>query len=276
MIQLFDTHCHLQDDAFDGDALAAIMRARESGVVGMTLCGYDAPANLAALELARRAGFGVYPTVGYHPHEAATVTQAMLDELESQARLPQVVAVGEIGLDFYRDLSPHPVQRTILDAQLAIALRVGKPVSIHTRAAEAEIAPPLAEYAAEQRAAFGDRPVGVMHCFGGTAEQALNYSGLGFLISIACTITYPSNAVGRSIAAEVPLESLVIETDSPYLPPQTRRGKRNEPAFVGAAAEAIAATRGITFAEVAAATTANAARLFVVAVPSSRELAGTR
>ena len=276
MIQLFDTHCHLQDEAFDGEALVAVERARAAGVVGMTLCGYDVPANLAALKLAAQAGSGVYPTVGFHPHEAATVTQAMLDELESQARLPQVVAVGEIGLDFYRDLSPHPVQRTILDAQLAIALRVGKPVSIHTRAAEDAIAPHLAAYAAEQRKAFGERPVGVMHCFGGTVEQALYYAELGFLISIPCTITYPSNAMGRRIAAELRIESLVIETDSPYLPPQTRRGKRNEPAFVGAAAEAIGAARGITIAEVAAATTANAARLFAVVVALERELAGAR
>lgn len=261
MIEFTDTHCHLQDDAFDRDQHAAVTRAKAAGVTVLVVCGYDAAANLAALALARRHP-GVFPTVGFHPHEAATVTPTMLAELELQASLPEVVAVGEIGLDYYRDHSPRDTQARVLDGQLEIANRLGKPVSIHTRGAEDAIEPHLRRYATRQGDAFGSRPIGVMHCFGGTLEQAERYVALGFLISITCTITYPSNVEGRRLAASLPLESLVIETDSPYLPPQALRGKRNEPAFVVAAAEQVAAVRGVSIAAIAEATSRNAVRLF--------------
>ena len=273
MMDFVDTHCHLQDEAFEKDADDVILRARSEGVIAMIVCGYDAAANVAALALAERHNC-VFPAVGYHPHEATTVTRPMLDELERQANMARVVAVGEIGLDFYRDHSPRDVQREVLDAQLAMAVRVGKPVAIHTRGAEDAIESHLRDYAERQRRAFDDRPVGVMHCFGGTLEQARRYVEYGFLISITCTITYPSNAEARRIAGGIPLEAIVIETDSPYLPPQTRRGKRNEPAFVVAAAEGIAAARGSSTAAVAAATALNAARLFAIPL-RIKELAGT-
>jgi TatD DNase family protein len=272
MIEFVDTHCHLQDDAFGRDADETVLRARAAGVTAMVVCGYDAAANLAAMAMARKHA-GVYPTVGFHPHEAATVTSEMLRELEGQAARAEVVAVGEIGLDFYRDHSPRDIQASVLDEQLEIALRVRKPVSIHSRGAEDAIEPSLRRYAARQAAAFGSRPVGVMHCFGGTLEQAQCYVDLGFLISITCTITYPSNAEGRRLAAALPLESLVIETDSPYLPPQTHRGKRNEPALVVAAAGHVAALRGISTAALAERTSRNAARLFAIPVHAG-ELVG--
>ncbi len=265
MIELFDTHSHLQDEAFDGAFDAVVARAIVAGVAGIALCGYDRESNLQALRLAAKSPI-VFPTVGYHPHEAQTVTPAMLDELSGQAALAEVVAVGEIGLDFYRDHSPHAVQREVLDAQLAIAIAAGKPVSLHTRAAEEAIYEHLAAYASRSTLGRAGRPVGVMHCFGGTLEQAQRYVELGFLVSIACAITYPGNEEARRIAAGLSLETLVVETDSPYLPPQGRRGRRNEPANVVAAAEAVARARGIGVREVASATTANAARLFAVPV----------
>ena len=265
MIEFIDTHSHLQDDAFDHDQDEAVTRAKAAGVTTLIVCGYDAAANLAALAIARRHP-GVFPTVGFHPHEAATVTPTMLAELERQASLPEVVAIGEIGLDYYRDHSPRDVQASILDLQLELALRAGKPVSIHTRGAEDAILPYLRRYARRQSVAFGRRPVGVMHCFGGSLEQARSYVALGFLISITCTITYPSNVEGRRLATSLPLESLVIETDSPYLPPQSHRGKRNEPGFVIAAAERIAALREISMASVAEAISRNAERLFALPV----------
>lgn len=263
MTVLFDTHCHLQDPAFDGAGREMAQRARAAGVAGMLVLGYDAQSNLAALEL---AGEGVYPAVGYHPHDAREFSPAAMGVLAAQAARPEVVAIGEIGLDFYRDLSPHDVQRAALDAQLDLAAALAKPVCLHSRAAEGEMHPHLAAYVRRSPLAAAGRPVGVMHCFAGTLEQALGYVKLGFLVSVACTVTYPANDEGRRIAAGVPLDSLVIETDSPYLPPQTLRGKRNEPANASAAAQAIAAVRGLSFDEVAAATTRNAERLFGVAV----------
>ncbi|MFN0146918.1 MAG: TatD family hydrolase [Dehalococcoidia bacterium] len=269
---LFDTHCHLQDDAFSREVDAVVRRAEAAGVGRMLVCGYDRDANTEALRLAGRWA-SVVPAVGYHPHEADTVTAAMLDELAAQAALPVVAAVGEIGLDFYRDHSSHEGQRRILDAQLEIAIDAGKPVSLHTRSAEEAVYSHLAAYAVRSALSAEGRPVGVMHCFGGTLEQALRYVELGFLISLTCTMTYPRNEEARRLASELPLGSLVLETDSPYLPPQHLRGRRNEPANLPAAAAAVAAARRITAAEVAAATTANACRVFAVAVP---ELAAAR
>jgi TatD DNase family protein len=233
-------------------------------VSGIALCGYDMPSNHVTLEMAATHAI-LSPTVGIHPHDAKDVTPAVLSELESLAALPEVVAVGEIGLDFYRDHSPHDVQRRALDAQLAIAARAGKPVCVHSRGAESEIHDQLAAYARSALALrSAGRPVGVMHCFGGTLEQAHEYVSLGFLVSIACSITYPKSAEARRIAANLPLAALVVETDSPYLPPQGLRGERNEPANVRAAVEAIAAARAISVDIAAEATTRNASRLFAV------------
>ena len=173
-----------------------------------------------------------------------------------------VVAVGEIGLDFHWYNSPEDEQRRVLDAQLEIALRHRKPVSVHSRKAEHVLFNHLAPFAEHARAA-GFAP-GVMHCFGGTVEQAQRYAELGFSVSLACVVTYPKNDEARRIAAELPLESLLIETDSPYLPPQGRRGQRNEPAYVIAAAEAIASARSLPVDVVADQTTRNAERLFRV------------
>jgi TatD DNase family protein len=268
-MRLFDSHCHLQDAAFGGEALSAIDRAREAGVVGMVVLGYDEPSNLAALELSRQRA-GVFAATGFHPHDAKDVAPPMLDTLAEQVGLPEVVAVGELGLDFYRDISPRGRQLEVLDAQLAIALAADKPVCVHSRGAETAIFEPLARYSAAAR-----RIPGVMHCFGGTLEDALRFVALGFSVSVACTVTYPKNHEARRIAAELPLESLLIETDSPYLPPQRMRGGRNEPSFLVAAAEAVAAVRGLDVHVLAEATTANAERLFGVRAPAP-ELAGSR
>lgn len=269
MTALVDTHAHLQDPAFRGHEDRVITAARAAGLRAIVVCGYDERSNMAALALAgRHAGF-VLPAVGYHPHDATELTPTRLDALARQAAQPGVVAVGEIGLDFYRDLSPHGVQREALEAQLAIAVEVGKPVSVHTRAAEAAIGDHLRAYAQRSPLPAEGRPAGVLHCFGGTLEQALGYIGAGFLISVACTVTYPKNEEGRRLAAGIPLEALVVETDSPYLPPQPLRGKRNEPRHVAAAVEAIAVLRGISFDAVAEATTANACRLFAIRTPEA-------
>ena len=264
MMGAFDTHSHIQDPKLLGDFDGVLERARSAGLAGIAVLGYDAPSNALALELAARSAL-LFPAVGYHPHEADDVTPAMLAELESLASLPEVVAVGEIGLDAYRHHSSEANQRKLIDAQLEIALRVGKPVCVHSRAAEDAIFEHLGPYAERARAA-GLAVPGVMHCFGGTFEQAEPYLAAGFVVSVACTVTYPKNDVTARLVKNVPLEALVIETDSPYLPPQTRRGQLNEPAYVVEAARAIAALREEPLEHVLEVTTRNAARLFRVPV----------
>jgi len=266
MTRLFDSHAHLQDRAFNDSVDAVVERAREAGVAGMVVLGYDIASNHAALAIAARHPGIVFPAVGIHPHDAASVTPAGIDEVAALARQEAVVAIGEIGLDFYRNLSPASRQWEVLETHLALALETGKPVSVHSRSAEAEIAEPLGRFAAEWSARFPGRSPGVMHCFGGSPQQALAFAALGFHISVACSVTYPKSEQARAVAAVVPLEHLLIETDSPYLPPQPLRGKRNEPAHVGTAAAAIAAVRGLDTGTVAEATTVNAERLFGVRV----------
>lgn len=260
MTGAFDTHSHIQDPKLLADFDGVLERAAEAGLAGIALCGYDAQSNDQALELAARSPL-LFPTLGFHPHEADHVTPAMLAELEALAGRPEVVAVGEIGLDFYRNLSSEAAQRRLLDSQLGIALAAGKPVCVHSRSAEDAIFEHLGPYAAEARKR-GTVVPGVMHCFGGTFEQAQPYVEAGFIISIACPVTYPANQTTRELVGALPLRSLVIETDSPYLPPQGRRGKLNEPAYVVEAAKAIAAFKGVSLAEVLEQTTANARRLF--------------
>lgn len=260
---LVDTHSHIQMDRFDDDRQAAIARAAEASVGYVVVCGDDPETCASALALAR-AHNGILPTVGYHPHEAAQIGEAELAQLRTWSEDPAVRAIGEIGLDYYREISPPEVQARVLDAQLDLAIERGLPVLVHSRAAEDAIAAHLSRYVEASPLRGSGREVGIMHCFGGTLEQAERYVEMGFLISLACTVTYPKNEEARRVASGISLEKLVIETDSPFLPPQEHRGKRNEPAFVSAAAHAIAGVRGISFDEVAAATTANALRLFAI------------
>lgn len=266
-LELFDTHCHLQDAAFEGDVGAVVERAVAGGVTAMLVCAYDRNSIDGALGLAH-AHDSVYAAAGIHPHDADQLDDATLARLRVAATDDRCVAIGEIGLDHYRDLSPRDVQLAALERQLELAVELGLPVSIHSRNAEEAILAPLATYAARSSLAGDGRPLGVMHCFAGTVDLARLFVDLGFLISIPCTITYPNNRNGRALAAALPLDSLVVETDAPYLPPQSIRGQRNEPARVVEAVRAIAECRSDTFERVAAATTANAMRAFGVRAPA--------
>lgn len=262
---LFDTHAHLTDPKLAAEADAVIARAVAAGVGEVLTLGYDQPSSEAAVELARSFPGSVYAAVGLHPHEADTDWEALLPRLRELAADPAVAAVGEVGLDFYRGWSGEERQRALLAAQLDLALEARKPVCVHSRGAETAILAPLREFA-EAAAARGMATPGVMHCFGGTLEEALPFADLGFLVSIAGPVTYPKNEQTRALAAGLPARSLVIETDSPYLPPQGMRGKTNEPAFITATARAVAAARGVSLEEVAALTTENARRLVAAAV----------
>ncbi len=265
-MRLIDTHCHLQDSAFEGDIEPIVERALVNGVTTMLLCGYDAPSNEAALRIAERFE-AVVPALGIHPHDATEATSGLFADIEAEARKGAVAAIGEIGLDFYRDLSPRATQRKVLDDLLGIAVRTALPVSVHTRGAEDAVYEQLAAYSAASPLRATGRAVGVMHCFGGTLDQALRYIEIGFAISFACAITYPKNEEGRRMAAGLPSGTFVVETDAPYLPPQGLRGKRNEPANVASALEAVAAARGISPERAAAETTETASRLLGLALP---------
>ena len=269
MIRLFDSHTHVQDARFDADREGVVERATAAGVTDLLVCGEDLASSEAAVTLAETVP-GAIAAAGYHPHEARHASPEALDAIEALSRSEHVVAIGEIGLDFYRDLAPRDLQRRALDAQLAVAARLGLPVVIHSRDAEEAIEPHLRAFTEASPLRREGRALGVMHAFGGSLDQAQRYVELGFLISLACSVTYPKNDEARRIAAALPLDALLIETDSPALPPQGKRGERNEPANVIAAAEAIAEARGESIERVAEATAANAERLFTsAAVPGA-------
>ncbi|MEW6033092.1 MAG: TatD family hydrolase [Bacillota bacterium] len=263
-MELFDTHCHLADRAYARDLDEVLARARASGVVGLACVGYDVASSRAAVELAGRHDH-VWAVVGVHPHHAREAGRDFIGELRLLARRPRVVAIGEAGLDFYRDLSPRPVQKDVFRRQVDLALELGLPLVVHDRDAHEETLDVLSRAYGGSRP--GDRPIraGVMHCFAGDAAKARVCLDLGFHLSFAGPITFPKAERAREAAAATPLGSLLVETDCPYLAPQSRRGRRNEPAFVVEVAAALAAVKGVAPEEAAARTTENARRLFGLA-----------
>jgi TatD DNase family protein len=258
MTGFVDTHAHIHSDFDDADA--AIARAADAGVSRILTLGVDPDDSRLAIAVAARHA-GVFAAVGVHPHEAKSVDEADLDALEEMAADAGAAAVGEIGLDFYRDLSPREDQRRVLVRQLETAARVQKPVAVHARDAHGEMALLLAAWSRRLGGALpGGRPLGVMHYFSGDLQLALSYIELGFLISIHTSVTHPRALTLQEVAREAPLGSLVIETDSPYGAPQRYRGKRNEPAYVVEAAAKVAEMRGLSLEAIAGATTENALR----------------
>jgi TatD DNase family protein len=244
---LFDTHAHLHDPAFAADRAAVLARARAAGVAGILTVGTDPDSARDAVALAA-AEPDVWAAVGIHPHEAATAGEAALAVIAALAGAPRVVAVGEIGLDYYRDLSPRDVQQDALRRQLALARRLGKPVLLHCREAHADL---LAALEAEGVSEAG----GIMHCFSGDLAVARRCLDLGLGLSIAGPVTYPSARRLPEVVRAVGLGPLVIETDCPYLPPQPWRGQRNEPAYLAATAARLAELCGVPAEAVARRTT---------------------
>ena len=256
-----DTHAHLQGEEFSEDAGEVIARARDAGVDRIVVPGVDVETSRAAIDLAE-AHEGVYAAAGFHPHEASRLDDAALAEIEAMLAHPNVVAVGEIGLDYYYEHSPRDAQLACITQMLELAQRHSLPVIVHCRDAWDDAAHVLAPWARSVHEAFAGRPVGVMHYFSGTLEQARCYIDLGFVISFHTSVTHKKQALMREVVSQLPLQSLVIETDSPYGAPQAYRGKRNEPAYVVEAAQQIAAEQDVSLEAVAAATSVNAARLF--------------
>jgi TatD DNase family protein len=258
---LIDTHAHLDMPEFAADVDAVVARARAAGLVHVVSVSIDLPSLRRNLEIAAvHPGF-VSVTAGVHPHDAGTVPDADWDELARLAADPRVVAVGEAGLDYFRDRAPRARQQELFARHIALARRLGKPLVVHSREAAADT------FALLQRERAAE-PGGVLHCFSGTREDAARALDLGFQISIAGPLTYPKSRLPE-VAASVPIERMVVETDAPYLAPQSRRGRRNEPAFAAETAAALAAVKGLAPRDVERITTRNACALFALPCPDA-------
>ncbi len=265
-MRLFDTHAHLQGREFDGERVAVLQRAWDAGLVGLLVLGVDVASSEAAIALAE-AQAGVLAAAGCHPHEADGMDDASLERLAQLAQHPRVAAVGEIGLDFYRNFSGRAAQLDVFRRQLEVAAEVAKPVAVHCREAQAEMFPIIESWSRRLGGRLPDgRPLGVMHYFSGDPELAHRYIDLGLLISIHTSVTHPNKEPLREVARRLTLDALVVETDSPYGPPQAHRKERhNQPAYVAEAVKTIAEARGEAAGLVAEATTENALRLLAPA-----------
>jgi len=253
-MRLIDTHAHLDDRAFDQDRAALIARLHADGVGAVTV-GASLDSSREAVRLAERHHL-IWATVGVHPHGAKYVTPEVLRKLEELANCPRVVAIGEIGLDYYRDLSPRDVQRSVFAAQLELAKRLELPVVLHNRQSTDDLVAILRK--------AGRTHAGVVHSFLGDLVLAETFLGLGFHLGVGGPVTYPANAALRDAVRRVPLERIVLETDCPYLTPVPHRGKRNEPAYIELVAAEIARIRGVLIDDVARQTTKNALALFAI------------
>ena len=256
-----DTHAHIEGEEFAEDVAAVIERARDAGLEHIVVPGVDGKTSVAAINLSLK-NEGVYAAAGFHPHEASHLDAGASATIESSLQHPKIIAVGEIGLDYFYEHSPRDAQLACLQEMLRLAEKRRLPIIVHCRDAWEDMADVLEPWVRRVGGAFQDRAVGVMHYFSGTLEQARFYIDLGFAISIHTSVTHKKQAELRETVAQLPLEALVIETDSPYGAPQAYRGKRNEPAYVVEAARQIAELHGVSLEAVAAATSANASRLF--------------
>lgn len=252
-MELIDTHAHLDHDWFDGERDEIVQRALEAGVTTIITIGADLPSSEAAVKLAEKYE-DVYATVGIHPHDAKTADEAAYARLRELAAHPKVVAIGEIGLDYYYDHSPRDVQRDVFIRQLDIARETGLPFVVHNRDASDDVMTVLREH--------GRGLPGLLHSFAGDADMAAECVAMGYYISVGGMFTFKNAGAIRDAVADVPLERILLETDAPYLTPVPLRGRRNEPAYVRHVAEFFAKERGLDPAKVARATTENARRFF--------------
>lgn len=256
-MNLIDSHAHVDVSDYDSDRDEMLERARAAGVSCLLAIGNGPELEQlgAAMPYADRHDW-IYAAAGIHPHEARHASDAHYAELERLAGLPRVIAWGEIGLDYHYDHSPREVQAQVLRRQLELAETARRPVIIHCREAWPDCLEILEQ--AWRRTGLG----GIFHCFSGTLEEARRGMNMGFLISFAGNVTYPKSQNLREVAAQVPLERLLVETDSPFLAPQPYRGKRNEPAYVAEVARTLASVRHLGPEEVAEATAHNFRRFF--------------
>ena len=256
-MEIIDSHAHLEFPQFDEDREAMLERARAAGVRTLLAIGSGTgPERLdAAIPFAERHDW-IYATVGIHPHDANAATEEHFEKLVELGRHPRVIGWGEMGLDYHYDHSPKDVQQAVFQRQLGQARALKLPVIIHCRDAWEDC---LALLERDWRATgLG----GIFHCFTGSIEDARRGLDMGFMISFAGNVTYPKMQHLRDVARELPLGRMLTETDSPFLPPQGRRGKRNEPAHVVEVAQALASVRDLAPEEIASTTAENFRRFF--------------
>src|SRR5271170_2647262 len=262
-MDLIDSHAHIDFPHFAGDREAMLQRARDAGVNTILAIGVGpGPEKLDAAIPYAEAYDWIYTTVGIHPHEAKEVTPTHLETLARLAKHPKVIAWGEIGLDYYYDHSPREVQKRVFQVQMELAREAKLPIIIHCRDAWGDCLDMLEEF--WKTAGLG----GILHCFTSTVEDARRGLDLGFMVSFTGNLTYPKAQNIRDVAKVLPLENILIETDSPYLAPQPVRGKRNEPAYVAEVAKALGNVRDLGTEEIAAITAGNFRRFFHLARPN--------
>jgi TatD DNase family protein len=255
---LVDVHAHLDAGEFDADRDEVITRARDAGVSTIITVGTGVKSGRHTIELTEQYQH-ILAVVGIHPHAASTTTEADITAIARLAEHPKVVAIGEIGLDFYRNYSPRDSQFRNLKWQLDLAARLDLPVVIHCRQAHEEMLNVLHDWTARHKER---QSPGVIHCFQGDTQTTQQYLEMGFYLSLGGYITYPANSNAHDVIRSIPADRLLVETDCPYLAPQRYRGRRNEPAYVRYTAEELARIRGVPFETIAQETTENARRLF--------------
>lgn len=251
-LELIDTHAHVDMDHYEHDRDEVISRAREAGV-GFLNMGLDLSSSFRSIELAKYHE-NVHPGVGFHPHEADRLDASALKKLSRASLSEEVKAIGEIGLDYYRENSPSADQRRAFRAQLDLAVEVDLPVSVHNRDSTEDLLRIFRERE--------ELPPGVIHSFFGDRELGEEFIELGFHLGLSGPLTFNGEDDLREAVEALPLDRLVLETDSPFLTPEPHRGKRNEPSYVEFVAEEVAGIKGLSPEEVAKRTTKNARRLF--------------
>lgn len=251
MNNIFDSHAHYDDERFAQDRDELLKRVFENGVIGIINCGSDLKSSITSLNLATKYN-NIYAAAGIHPHEAEAAGKNDILLIADMLNDPKCVAVGEIGLDYHYDFSPRDIQKHIFEEQLRIAKEKNMPVIIHDREAHEDTMELLKKY----------RPEGVVHCFSGSAEMAKEVVNLGMYIGLGGAVTFKNAKKPVSVAAAVPEDRLLIETDCPYMTPVPHRGERNDSSFIPFTAEMIATVRGITAQQVLDITCKNAKDLF--------------
>ncbi|MDD4876472.1 MAG: TatD family hydrolase [Dehalococcoidales bacterium] len=258
-IYIVDTHAHLDMSAFNKDRIDVLNRARDACVKKIITIGINMESSLKAIELAKKHP-EILATIGIHPHDATEAEKIDTAKFTEIANHPRVVAIGEIGLDFYRDYSPRELQLQTLKLQLELSVKLELPVIIHCRQAESEMLKLLHDWISLNPKTQKQSP-GVIHCFNGGKDALKQYLNMGFYISLGAYIGYPKSKM-QEIIQDIPDDRLVVETDCPFLPPQSHRGKRNEPAYIPFTIELLSKIRNESYEQIAKITTENAYRLF--------------
>jgi TatD DNase family protein len=262
VLEIIDTHSHLDMPEFDNDREDVIRNALDAGVKTIITVGINPESNLRAVKLAEEHS-NIFACIGIHPQDAQGTTREDIQQLIQLARHPRVVGIGELGLDFFREHSPRVDQLQVLDWELEAAKITGKPIVIHCRQAQEAFLPILEKWCSGYPQPV-DQPRGVLHCFSGDAALAQKYIDLGFYLSIGAYLGYPSSAQLRENVKIIDLNRILIETDCPFLPPQKKRGQRNEPAYAAVTAGILAEIKGLSIEEVGKITSDNASRVFKI------------